>query len=64
MDPHDAASNFTGAAITRRGAVQGLAAGAVALADAYIGQRITVRRSDDRMQFSGVLAKGPQVVVE
>jgi flagella basal body P-ring formation protein FlgA len=39
-------------------------ASATALCDAYIGQRITVRRSDDRRQFSGLLSAGPQVVVE
>lgn len=37
---------------------------ASALADAYIGQRISVRRVSDRRQFSGVLQSGPIVEVE
>lgn len=39
-------------------------ADASALADAYVGQRLSVRRTSDRKQFSGLLCEGALVEVE
>jgi len=41
-----------------------LTALAVAMNNAYIGQRLTVKRLDDGMKFTGRVETGPRVVVE
>lgn len=49
--------------VIRAGAVE-LRARAVALSDAYIGQLLSVKRSDDGVKFKGRVEAGPLVVVE
>jgi flagella basal body P-ring formation protein FlgA len=49
--------------VIHAGAVE-LRARAVALSDAYVGQLLTVKRSDDGVKFKGRVEAGPLVVVE
>ncbi|MBN2080744.1 flagellar basal body P-ring formation protein FlgA [bacterium] len=63
MVPYDVERGSEVALVIRGGVVE-LTALAVALNNAYIGQRLTVKRLDDGMKFTGRVEAGPRVVVE
>ncbi len=63
MQPYDVARGSTVLLVIAVDGVR-LEARAVALADGYIGQRLSVQREDDKRKYIGLVCAGPQVVVE
>lgn len=63
MRPYDVARGSTVLLVIAVDGVR-LEARAQALADGYIGQRLSVQREDDKRKYVGLVCAGPQVVVE
>jgi|GEM_PF-2204454 len=63
MVPYDIERGSEVSLVIKGGVVE-LTALAVAMNNAYIGQRLTVKRLDDGMKFTGRVETGPRVVVE
>jgi flagella basal body P-ring formation protein FlgA len=63
MRPYDVARGSTVLLVVEMPGVR-MEARAVALADAYLGQRVLVEREDGKMKYTGLVCPGPTVVVE
>jgi flagella basal body P-ring formation protein FlgA len=63
MRPYDVARGSTVLLVIAMDGVR-MEARAVALADGYIGQRLSVQREDDKKKYVGLVCAGQQVVVE
>ncbi len=61
--PYDVTRLSTVTLLIRTGGVE-MSAQAQAMADAYVGQVVLVKRLDDNAKFSGLVVEGPLVVVE